>query len=898
MPFDLEKLNKARELGYDDDKIVSSIERNDPELSEKIQSARSKGFSNSQILSSYERRMKNPDVKPLYNNEKNSTAIGNTKSIDKETEGYWEALKKGARYSFNGELLNLEDTKPEEIAQDPEFWKGFVQEVGSFSSDLPYYVAGASLGTFIGGAAGSTLGPFGTAAGGILGGGAGALALPEFLKQSVKEYKDYVEKGHDLTFGEFLQRADKVASKTLNSGLMGATLGIVAKAVPLLKDIPYIGQMFATKIGKQVTQSTGQKIAEKVAAPVLETATLGTVPALSERRLPNELDYASAAALVLGFQVAKLPAKIVNKLRSAGEASGKTPEEFAKTPEAKEIINEIPEKSSEEKQIPVEQSKTETDQKTETPKADVASQNINDAFAQMGGGISENFYKMAWEKISNGEKTNDPFIESARKNYESGAIKNFDDLKRFSEHYYLSKKSNVNPLYIEPVKPENQSAKEIQSNQKKEIKSLEENTVSKEETAIQKRIDSLEKKLEKANKSGNKKNIGLLKSNLEKQKQNLKQAIETRKNSVPQTPEAVNTKDPTLDLMTKDNVTNPNVLEAVAEKPIETLSKGVFVPTGIRPGKQKITSAIRKVKTKIREASKWVMGKAGYEVLKANPESAIYKSGWRAIEDYMSTKMGLKERFFTRWRDSIGKNTKITKSDREDMIFYRERTGNPFIQGDTFEALSKRMSPESKHVVDTIVDAHMKETLRLINESPFMQGKEVVPREIVEDIYIRHFYSGKISTSKIDAIFESMQKKFNTDNPFKNQRTFLTFDQALREAGLVPKYRDIVQNLAAQDGMLVRVLSNNELIANLHEIEKSSGSKMIVRSNNKKSYDKAKQDGWIQFQDPYLRTYVAGENKNGKLIWSQTEAPALVHPDLAPSIRGVFRTEAYKPDNA
>jgi hypothetical protein len=91
---------------------------------------------------------------------------------------------------------------------------------------------------------------------------------------------------------------------------------------------------------------------------------------------------------------------------------------------------------------------------------------------------------------------------------------------------------------------------------------------------------------------------------------------------------------------------------------------------------------------------------------------------------------------------------------------------------------------------------------------------------------------------------------------------------------LVPKYRDIVQNLAAQDGMLTRVLSNNELVSNLHDLEVASGQKFIVRSNDKQAYQRAKEEGWIQFQDPYTRSYVAGTNKAGKKNWAVTEAPA------------------------
>lgn len=347
-----------------------------------------------------------------------------------------------------------------------------------------------------------------------------------------------------------------------------------------------------------------------------------------------------------------------------------------------------------------------------------------------------------------------------------------------------------------------------------------------------------------------------------------------------------------LQIEYKGQEENPNVIKSIEQSPEETLSEGVFYP-----GFGAVTNTIQSVRSGLRNAGRRIGNALGVQTLVNDPTSGISKKGWRIVEDYMSTQMGLKERFFTRWNDAISKNKNITKQDREDMIFYRERTGNPFVDGDTFKALEARMSADSKKVVDTVVDDHMKESLELMNSSPFMQAKGVNPRQIVEDIYIRHFYSGKISRQKINDIFDSMQKRFGTDNPFRNKRTFLTFEEALQKAGLVPKYRDIVQNLAAQDGILTRVLSNNELIKNLHEFEDSIGIKLIARSSNKSAYRLAKQDGWVPFQDPYMRTHVAGVDKSGNNVWAITEAPALVHPDLASSLQGVFQKDVYKPDN-
>lgn len=55
----LERIQKARDAGYDDDAIVSSIERNDPEFAKRIKKAREAGYESSVILDSIYRNQGN-----------------------------------------------------------------------------------------------------------------------------------------------------------------------------------------------------------------------------------------------------------------------------------------------------------------------------------------------------------------------------------------------------------------------------------------------------------------------------------------------------------------------------------------------------------------------------------------------------------------------------------------------------------------------------------------------------------------------------------------------------------------------------------------------------------------------------------------------------------------------
>jgi hypothetical protein len=222
-----------------------------------------------------------------------------------------EQFNRGLQESASGELAQqfFEPQTQQKLESDPSFWESLVHEAGTVTGDLPYLAAGATLGGILG----VPGGPIGI----TVGAGFGATALPAFLKESLKQYRDFQDKGGDLTFGEFLQRADKVANRTLNEGLFGAILGMTKKAIPLLESTP-IGKLFSTKIGKAAATTTA------------EAAVATAVPAAAEGRVPEKEDFARALALFAGFNLAHLPVNVKDYVQKQGEASGLPPEQFAK----------------------------------------------------------------------------------------------------------------------------------------------------------------------------------------------------------------------------------------------------------------------------------------------------------------------------------------------------------------------------------------------------------------------------------------------------------------------------------------------------------------------------------------------------------------------------------------
>ena len=226
---------------------------------------------------------------------------------DKKDISYLDRFLAGTEKGVSGELVkaltgNLEDSEILKLAEDdPNFWEGVIMFGGEMVSDAPYLAAGATVGSTIGGlsggAAGSVVPGLGTTLGGsvgsLLGGGAGALAFNTFMKESLKEYRDFALQGNDLTFGEFIDRANNVASDTFNSGLTGAILSMVQIGAPLLGKSKIFGNLFKTKIGAKSLELAS------------EATALTAIPAIAEGRLPNANDLKGALTVMTPFQLVK-----------------------------------------------------------------------------------------------------------------------------------------------------------------------------------------------------------------------------------------------------------------------------------------------------------------------------------------------------------------------------------------------------------------------------------------------------------------------------------------------------------------------------------------------------------------------------------------------------------------
>jgi hypothetical protein len=209
--------------------------------------------------------------------------------VPDENLGLWGAFQQGREKSVIGraKAITSGDIK-KQFKEDLPFWQQVAEAAGETGNDLPVMIAGG----FLGGAAGTPLGPIGTAAGA----GAGGFGLPSLLKSTMNEYIDFQNKGGDLTFEDFIKRAENVGTETGKSLALGASMGIFNKMLPFIEKIPGLKQLFKTKyIGKP---------AEIATKGVAETSALTGGQAGLEGRAPTKEDFAKNAILLAGMKTA------------------------------------------------------------------------------------------------------------------------------------------------------------------------------------------------------------------------------------------------------------------------------------------------------------------------------------------------------------------------------------------------------------------------------------------------------------------------------------------------------------------------------------------------------------------------------------------------------------------
>lgn len=194
-----------------------------------------------------------------------------------------EAFLAGLHMSASGLAMHGGDPGNLSMPKNASFFQKLSGAIGQGVGDLPFNVAGFVGGALGGGAAGTAVaGPAGTVVGGTAGGGAGALALPQAVRETMLDYYKDTHAGHPVTWQEV---AHQIAAGSWNVG-KAAVIGAVSggaggKAAAVAEDMG--AGAFATTAANVTafsTAATGTQAAIDHKAPDAEDFAIATIASL------------------------------------------------------------------------------------------------------------------------------------------------------------------------------------------------------------------------------------------------------------------------------------------------------------------------------------------------------------------------------------------------------------------------------------------------------------------------------------------------------------------------------------------------------------------------------------------------------------------------------------------
>lgn len=229
-------------------------------------------------------------------------------------EGAVESMQAGLQASVGGLFWR---GKLPDLVMDPahaKWWERALTGISQVGADILPMGLGAAFGGAAGTAAGTPAGPGGMAVGGVLGAGAGMFGVPALMRELlINGYKS----GEINTAADFWNAlrsgAGEIAKGTGKEALVGAaTFGA--------------GAVAARTVGKALLPAIGESIAVPTATKIIGTAdtaaqiaTMVTMPAALQGRLPDAIEFMDAAIVIGGLKAAHpIAARITNVFQRTG----------------------------------------------------------------------------------------------------------------------------------------------------------------------------------------------------------------------------------------------------------------------------------------------------------------------------------------------------------------------------------------------------------------------------------------------------------------------------------------------------------------------------------------------------------------------------------------------------
>lgn len=277
------KIDQARAAGYSDDEISRY-------LAPKITAARQYGYSTQEIQNYLGLKPGRPFDDNLIRSQLNNNFAASAKPVT----SFEDALSAGWQMSVTG--MAMRGKPPEKtISPDAPMMSRLANGVAMLGGDLPAMVGGFAAGA---------LGAAETGPGAVVGGTAGAMALPTALRETLM---DSYQHGHFQNFSDFWGRVAPIFVDTAKSWITGAATGAAGKAA-----------------GAVAPAITASPIAQSAIQDTAAVATMTEVGKRLEGETPSAQDFVDAAVMLGGLKFAGAGAA---KLRGIYAQTGIKPQQ-------------------------------------------------------------------------------------------------------------------------------------------------------------------------------------------------------------------------------------------------------------------------------------------------------------------------------------------------------------------------------------------------------------------------------------------------------------------------------------------------------------------------------------------------------------------------------------------
>lgn len=239
----------------------------------------------------------------------------------REAQSFIEAMEAGFDMSVTGLIKGRPDVVLPEHA--PMFFR-IASQVSQLAGDVPAMIAGGVIGGSVGAAAGGAAGTatvpvLGTIGGVAFGGAAGTLygsmALPEAMRTVMMQH---YEKGDVQSFADFWERTSAAFINSTKAGVTGLITGGVGAKV---------GGVLVPVLAKTSAAATTQALVKTTAQVTSEVATMTTVGAALDGRLPEPSEFIDGAIVTAGLIGS---VKVATKIRNTYGKHGVAPLDVVK----------------------------------------------------------------------------------------------------------------------------------------------------------------------------------------------------------------------------------------------------------------------------------------------------------------------------------------------------------------------------------------------------------------------------------------------------------------------------------------------------------------------------------------------------------------------------------------